>query len=262
MPKRRIYADVTIRIMSVTRRIFTFSILSVIIKPAQEQNKKGYGKMNGKKLFRTGVLLIDGFVLWTVLICTMDVQPIGVNGTSVGFAQLNGWFHQLTGVHMAVYHITDWLGLVPVCGCMIFAGIGLIQLVQRKNLLKVDYDILILGVYYVIVILGYLFFEMVPINYRPVLIEGRIEASYPSSTTLLVLSVMPTIAFQADRRIKKEHIRKCIRAIAAGFSLFMIIGRTISGVHWLTDIIGSVILSVGLYLIYQSSVALYDRKKN
>ena len=128
MQKRRIYDYVTIRIMSVTRRIFTFSIFSVIIKPAQEQNKKGYGKMNGKRLFRTGVLLIDGFVLWTVLICTMDVQPVGVNGTSVGFAQLNGWFHQLTGVHMAVYHITDWLGLVPVCGCMVFAGIGLIQL--------------------------------------------------------------------------------------------------------------------------------------
>lgn len=42
---------------------------------------------------------------------------------------------------------------------------------------------------------------MIPVNYRPVLIEGRLEASYPSSTTLLVVSVMPTLMFQAYRRV-------------------------------------------------------------
>lgn len=201
-----------------------------------------------------GILLLAGFAVWTFLIQTVDVQPIGPNGSSVGFAALNGWFHQLTGVHWMLYTLTDWLGLVPICVCLIFAGAGFVQLVQRRSLFKVDLDIILLGVYYVLVIFGYLLFEMVPINYRPVLIEGFLEASYPSSTTLLVLSVMPTLYFQAQRRITKNTLQQAIRIFSVLFSAFMVIGRLVSGVHWLTDIVGAVLLSRGIFLIYKASV--------
>lgn len=206
--------------------------------------------MKDKKLFSVGLILIAVFVFWTILILTVDVQPVGVNGTVVGFATLNCSFHNMTGVNMTIYHITDLLGLVPLFCCMIYGAVGFVQLLQRKSLLKVDIDILLLGVYYVIVIFGYLIFEMIPINYRPILIDGRMEVSYPSSTTLLVSSVMPTVIFQIDRRIKNRVVRRIITPSTILFSLFMLIGRTIAGVHWLTDIIGSVFLSAGLFLIY------------
>ena len=154
-----------------------------------------------KGFIASGVLLLS-FVLWTFLIQTVDVQPVGVNGTSVGFAAVNTWFHRLTGVHMGIYTITDWLGLVPIAVCIGFGMLGLMQWIRRKGITKVDRDILLLGGYYILVILGYLIFEMIPINYRPILIEGAMEASYPSSTTLLVLSVMPTLLFQINRRAK------------------------------------------------------------
>ena len=201
-----------------------------------------------------GILLLVGFAVWTFLIQEVDVQPIGPNGSSVGFAALNGWFHQLTGVHWMLYTLTDWLGLVPIFVCLIFASIGFVQLVQRKSLFKVDLDIILLGVYYVLVIFGYLLFEMVPINYRPVLIEGFLEASYPSSTTLLVLSVMPTLYFQAQRRLTSNALRQTILIFSVLFSAFMVIGRLVSGVHWLTDIMGAVLLSSGIFLIYKASV--------
>lgn len=201
-----------------------------------------------------GILLLAGFAVWTFLIQTVDVQPIGPNGSSVGFAALNGWFHQLTGVHWTLYTLTDWLGLVPICVCLIFAGAGFVQLVQRRSLFKVDLDIIMLGAYYVLVIFGYLLFEMVPINYRPVLIEGFLEASYPSSTTLLVLSVMPTLYFQAQRRLNPNALRQTILIFSVLFSAFMVIGRLVSGVHWLTDIVGAVLLSNGIFLIYKASV--------
>ena len=203
-----------------------------------------------------GTFLLVGFAVWTFLIQMVDVQPIGPNGSSVGFAMLNGWFHQLTGVHWTLYILTDWLGLVPIFVCLIFAGVGFVQLVQRKSLFKVDLDIILLGVYYVLVILGYLLFEMVPINYRPVLIEGFLEASYPSSTTLLVLSVMPTLYFQAQRRLNPNALRQTILVFSVLFSAFMVIGRLVSGVHWLTDIVGAVLLSNGIFLIYKASVNL------
>lgn len=205
------------------------------------------------------MILVVAFVIWTVLIQRVDVQPVGQNGTNIGFASLNCWFHKLTGVHMGIYTVTDWLGLVPIFICMLFGEIGFVQLIKRRNLFKVDFDIIILGIYYVLVIFGYMIFEMIPINYRPILIEGIIEASYPSSTTLLVLSVMPTLNFQVKRRMKNKMMKNVINVFAILFSLFMVIGRTVSGVHWLTDIIGSVILSTGLYLIYKSTVLLYDK---
>ena len=149
-------------------------------------------KKKGKKNLLFGGILIATFLLWTALIQMVDVHPLGQNGTNIGFATFNYWFHRLTDVHMTIYTITDWLGLVPLVVCLIFAGVGLIQLIKRKSLFKVDPDIIVLGVYYVVVILSYFIFEIIPINYRPILINGIMEASYPSSTTLLVLCVMPT----------------------------------------------------------------------
>ena len=171
-------------------------------------------KKRGKKILSVGMIMMVAFEIWTVLIQRVDVQPVGQNGTNIGFTSLNCWFHKLTGVHMTIYNVTDWMGLVPIFICMLFGGIGFAQLVKRKNLFKVDFDIIILGIYYVLVILGYMIFEMIPINYRPILIEGIMEASYPSSTTLLVLSVMPTLNFQVKRRIKNTMMKNLINTFS------------------------------------------------
>ena len=213
-----------------------------------------------RKELLPGIMLLAVFVLWTVLIRHIDVQNAGPNGTKIGFATINVWFHRLTGVHMLIYSITDWLGLVPIIICMCFGALGIIQLVKRRSLLTVDSDML-LGAYYVVVILGYLLFEMVPINYRPILIDGNLEASYPSSTTLLVLTVMPTLQYQSDRRIANPVIRKAITVFVIVFVAFMVIGRLISGVHWVTDIAGSVFLSYGMFMIYRYMADYFISKK-
>lgn len=247
----------TIRVVRVTQRFFPF-----FKSYATFEKKKGSDIMrqSGKRLLLTGTLLLTAFVIWTILIQVIDVRPIGPEGTSVGFAALNSRFHALTGVHMTLYTVTDWLGLVPIAVCTVFGVLGFVQMVKRKSLLKVDFDIIILGVYYIAVIIGYLVFEMIPINCRPILIDGFLEASYPSSTTLLVLSVMPTLCFQADRRLNNGVIKRVVIAASILFSLFMVIGRTVAGVHWLTDIIGSVLLSAGLFLIYTATIVLHDHR--
>ncbi len=219
-------------------------------------------KRNGKRLLFLGSVFVALFAIWTLLIQIVDVQHVGQNGTDIGFATFNCWFHELTGVNMTIYNITDWLGLVPLCICMLFGGIGLIQLIKRRSLFKVDCDIIFLGIYYVIVIFGYLIFEMIPINYRPILIEGVMEASYPSSTTLLVLSVMPTLIFQVNRRVENTAVKKTINILAISFSAFMVIGRLISGVHWFTDIVGSIVLSAGIFCTYKAVVLLCYKEEN
>ena len=208
----------------------------------------------------TGTALLAAFATWTALVQLVDVQPVGQNGTNVGFATLNTWFHDLTGVHMALYTITDWLGLVPVAVCLGFGAMGAVQLVRRRSLLRVDPDLLLLGAHYVLVASAYLIFEMVPINYRPIPIDGVMEASYPSSTTLLVLGVMPTLRYQVGRRSSSPMLRRSVTVCVATFSAFMVVGRLVSGVHWLTDIVGSVLLAFGLFSMYRFVTASIDRR--
>lgn len=222
-------------------------------------------KGNGKKCLIAGLALILAFTVWTILVQKVDVQPAGnyEPQKNVGFAGLNTWFHGLTGYSETLYKITDWLGLVPIAICIGFGILGMVQMIQRKSLLKVDTDIILLGIFYIVVIAGYLLFEKITINYRPVLVDGlaKPESSYPSSTTLLVLSVMPTLVFQAKRRIKNANVRKAVIIPSVLFTAFMLIGRTVAGVHWLTDIIGAIFLSAGLYLLYRAAVMLADGKK-
>lgn len=218
-------------------------------------------KRRNQKNFCVTVGLLVLFVLWTIAVCYFDVQPIGPRNSKVGFATLNGFIHKLVGVNMTLYTITDWLGLVPLCFVLGFALLGLVQLIKRKSFFKVDRSILILGGFYILVMSAYVFFEIVVINRRPVLIEGYLEASYPSSTTMLVMCVMPTAIMQFNSRIKDGKIRKVIVSIIVAFVSFMVVGRLISGVHWLTDIIGGVLLSAGLVMLYYS-VCIFLKVQN
>lgn len=218
--------------------------------------------MKVRKLMVKGIGIFCFFLIWTLLICKVDVKPIGINNSNIGFSTLNLWFHNLTGSNLTIYTITDWAGLIPVAVCLIFAVLGLSQLIKRRSIIKVDLDIILLGVYYIIVIASYLIFEMYPINYRPIFINGFAEASYPSSTTLLVLSVMPTLELQTSFRIKNKILNGVIACFSRWFSVAMVMGRLLSGVHWLTDIIGSLLLSIGLFLVYKAFFAAVKKGEN
>ena len=213
-------------------------------------------KKENQKNFRIAICMLIAFVMWTVAICFVDVQAIGPQESTVGFATINQFVHNLTGVHMSLYTLTDWLGLVPLMFVVGFGTLGLIQWIKRKHLLKVDYSILILGGFYIVVMTVYVLFEMFVVNYRPVLIDGYLEASYPSSTTMLVMCVMPTAIMQFNARIKNNVLKRFVASAIIAFIVFMVIGRLVSGVHWFTDIIGGALLSAGLVMMYRAVIRL------
>ena len=212
-------------------------------------------KKENQRNFYIATCMLLAFFLWTVAIQFIDVQAIGPQESSVGFATINQLVFNLTGVHMSLYTITDWLGLVPLMFVMGFGTLGLIQWIKRKHLLKVDYNILILGGFYIVVMAVYVLFEMVVVNYRPVLIGGILESSYPSSTTMLVMCVMPTAIMQFNARIKNNVLKRFVASAIIAFIVFMVIGRLVSGVHWFTDIIGGALLSTGLVLMYHAIIS-------
>ena len=197
--------------------------------------------------------LIVAFVLWTCILCIADVAPIGPEGSVVGLSTMNGSFHALTGVNMALYTVTDWLGLVPIAVAFGFAVLGLVQWIKRKRILRVDRSILVLGGFYAAVMAVYALFEVIAVNYRPVLIQGYLEASYPSSTTMLVMCVMPTAMMQCKARVRGRVLRVVLLWGMGAFLAFMVVGRVLSGVHWITDIVGGALISAGLVLGYRAA---------
>lgn len=213
-------------------------------------------KKGNQNLLCAALITLGSFVAWTLLVRFVDVEAIGPQGSIVGFAALNQLVHRATGVNMTLYVITDWLGLVPILTALSFAVLGLCQWISRRSILRVDHSILALGVFYLAVMAAYVFFEYVVVNYRPVLIEGVLEASYPSSTTLLTLCVMPTAAIQLRERIKKSAFRHALTLAICGFTAFMLVARLISGVHWVSDIIGGILLSASLVLAYACAAKL------
>ena len=207
-------------------------------------------KRKSKVCFWIAGGLLAIFAVWTVLVRFVDLRAIGPEGSKVGFATLNGFVHRLTGENLFLYDLTDMLSIIPLGFVAGFGILGLVQWIKRKKLLSVDYSILVLGGFYIVVMALYLMFEVVVINYRPLLIEGVLEVSYPSSTTMLVLCVMPTAAMQLGSRIKKALPKYLVIAAIVLFTAFMVVGRLISGVHWFSDIIGGLFLSSGLVMTY------------
>ena len=193
------------------------------------------------------------------MVKVVDVKQVGVNETSIGFATVNQFVFNFFGVNMVWYHITDWLGLVPIFMAMTYALIGLIQLIKRKSLFKVDKEIIILGIFYFIVIVLYLFFEKVIVNYRPILMNGFIEASYPSSHTLMTICLCGS-SIIVNRKLFNNKITKFINILSIAIILITIIGRLISGVHWFTDIIGGIFISIALLMTLYSTINLIKKE--
>jgi undecaprenyl-diphosphatase len=194
------------------------------------------------------------FIIFTIIVKAVDVQAIGPMGSEVGLASLNRLMLNSGNINQTLYKITEVLGYISLLVCVFFGIVGLLQIIQRKSIKKVDPDILLLGGFYIVVLAFYALFEKVIINYRPVIMDEGLEASYPSSHTMLVVCVMSTAIIQIGGRISDVRLKNVLKAAAIVVTGIMVAGRLLCGVHWLTDIIGGILLSLALiytyYLLY------------
>lgn len=206
-----------------------------------------------------GAALVLLFALFVWAVQTVDVQAIGPEGSQVGFATINAFVRDRVGVHLAWYEITDFLGYAVLAVAGGFVILALCQMVKRKSL-KIDKDLWALAGFYAVVVAVYVFFEMYVVNYRPVILEEGLEASFPSSHTLLSLCIMGSAMVQFKRRIPCKKCRGPIELVSAVVMVTVVAGRAASGVHWFTDIVGSVLLSCGLLALYAGVLHRMDRE--
>ncbi len=202
--------------------------------------------------------------LFTVLVLTVDVKAIGPENTSVGFSYLNSLIHDGIGVHFVLNNVTDWLGVIIIGIVVSFFIMGVIQLFKRKNLFKVDKEIIALGCLYLVLAITYVFFEKVIVNYRPVIMPEavKVEASFPSSHTVLAVSVLGSAFLVCDKYIKSKKLLLGAKIICIILCAFTVIGRLVSGVHWFTDIIAGILYSLTYIFAYGFFIHLKGNKSS
>ena len=196
------------------------------------------------------------FTIFTMMLLIVDVRRIGPYGSKVGFSTLNANVRDAVGRSNLWYDISEWLGVFALLAIVFFAGLGVWQLIRRKSPLKVDASIYLLGALYLLMVGFYLFFEVFVINQRPILVDGQLEASYPSSHTMLVCTVMGSAIFAVRTLFKSKAVRISVTAVASVVMALTAVGRMLSGVHWFTDILGGLLLSCALVSLYVTAQAL------
>ena len=214
-------------------------------------------KKKYRKFVDAAVLLVAA-LLFTLLVKVVDVQAIGPQETSVGFAKINKAFADVVGTNMLLYKLTQLLGYAALAVVAFFGFGGMMQLVKRKSLMKVDRELLGAGVLYVVVLALYVAFEKIIVNYRPVIMPGETapEASFPSSHTLLACVVFGSAVILADTYVRKHKARKRVRAVFVILIIVMVVGRLFSGVHWITDIVAGLLFSGSLLSAFKGYIDL------
>ena len=207
------------------------------------------------------MILSAAALVFTVLVRFVDVQGIGPNGSDVGFASVNGAVSNTVGVSLFWYEVSQTLGILAILTCVFFAVLGGYQLIKEKSLKKVDKRILALGGLYAVTLILYVFFDKVAVNYRPVLENGELEASYPSSHTMLSLVAFGSLSLLMHKYYIEEKPRRIISGAALVLMILSVLSRLLSGFHWLTDIIGGLLIAGALLAWFAVACEQIDRRR-
>jgi len=209
-----------------------------------------------------GAVLLVLFAGLTAALKIVDVQVIGPMSTVIGLAGINGPAAEMLGYRPLLYEITEGLGKPVLLFPAGFALCGLVQLIRGRSLKAVDSDLYLLAVLYLALAAAYVFFEKCVINYRPVLLTQEVEASFPSSHTMLAVVILGSAVCRFRWHMRNEAARAALSAGCIALMAVLVAGRLFSGVHWVTDILGGLLLSGALLSLYIAAVRLIHLRRD
>ena len=205
--------------------------------------------------FITALFFLATFTVFTVMVMRYDVQDIGFNGAPVGFATLNGAVHALFPYDEGCFAASEYIGYFCLGIAGVNALIAFIDFIKARGFRHMHRRYILTMVLYAVVVGAYVLFEFYEVNERPV----AAEASYPSSHTLLALCVLYSEIVLLGHSARRLRLwADILRMLFVALMVAMVFMRLLSGVHWLTDICGSILLSLSLCTMYGTFVRSFD----
>ena len=214
------------------------------------------------------IVLLIVAIVFTILVAKVDVKPVGpINPetripSEVGFSTINSAIAQKIPFNSTFYKISQYVGYLAFAFVAFYAFIGLLELIKKKNIKEINKVIIALGIFYVCVAIVYALFEVLTINYRPIVLENELEASYPSSHTMLAICVCGSSLLVSNALIGNIKAKKILNIAACAIMLIVIVSRFLSGVHWFTDIIGGIIISGFMIQTFSNIVKSIDNTRD
>ena len=211
----------------------------------------------------SGVLTLC-FVLFTILVKCVDTAYVGATDKKIGFSSLNAIFYNNIQVSDLFDKLSDVLMIISIAIIALAVVVSVVQLVKRKSLKKIDREFYAFAIVLVLMVCVYVMFEIIDLNFRPVLIDGKVEASYPSSHTMLELTVFMCLMVYGLSNLKSNKQKIICSLVLGALIIAVVLFRVLSGMHWATDIIASIILSLMLtsYYILINAIFLKFEDKN
>lgn len=229
--------------------------------------KEAANKFDNKKIlifnYVTTVCAFIYFIIFTLQVKNNDVRAVGEAGSVVGYATINKFFYDHIGFSKFFYGISEVFGYLAILVMGFFALLGVLMLVKGKSLKKVDFRLYILAGGYVVMLAFYALFEKVVINCRPYVLDAEegLEASYPSSHTFLAIFVFMTAAMLIQFYLKNRTYAKIAAIVCIVCMVLGILTRFLSGAHWFTDIVGSMLLGAALVSLFSSVLLTFTIKR-
>lgn len=199
------------------------------------------------------------FAVFTIIAKFVDTGLVLTTNTKIGLSSINKPIFDSIKISDAWGTVSTVLFLVAALVALALIVIGVREFIKTKQLSKVNHKILFLIGLYMLTVFFYFLFEILIVNYRPLLDEGLAKASYPSSHTLLVCVVCLSACFVVPDYIKNKPLKITIISLLILISLLTPVTRMLAGMHWFSDIIGSLLLSAALVMCYYSTTCLVKK---
>lgn len=206
------------------------------------------------------------FIILIILLKCVDVKTL-YDCDSIGLAGLNKVYYK--EYNKALDILSDVIFYLVIAFNVFLIVLYAINLSKTKSLkagykFYIYFSILLLGI-----ILWLLFDKVICINTRPNIKDGVVEGSFPSThvflTAYIVLS-SPYLFLKMEKnkgleKANKLGFEEIITIIFISIALVMTVLRLYSGMHWLTDCVGGLILGFFLFGLFYLFVCIFKNKK-
>lgn len=184
-------------------------------------------------------------LIFTILVSFVDVKIFNVTNTKIGLYSLNKIF-LVNSINSNYINIIS-NGIFLICLLVIILMLLLITFEYFKTK-KINKNNLNFFIHFLIMVLIWIIFDKILIiNYRPILINGNIEGSYPSTHVMVSTFVLLFLSDQLKKIFKNDKI---FYIISIGLIIIQSISRILLTMHWFTDIIGGLLIGCLLFFTF------------